>query len=583
VVKPSFKRDACSALPGVLLLVMLVLAAPAAMPSAARAAVAGAGAIPGTNGAPVPELDWGTCPAATPEEERALRAYECTTAEVPLSYRDPQGQSVELALGRLPATDRAHRLGTLFWNPGGPGGPGRIPPAFSAKLHARFDIVGFDPRGVGASTRLRCFETNQEALGLFLWQFPITLAQERRAVDLARRATQQCARNGGPILEHMATGNVARDIDLLRQAVGDQKLTYLGFSYGTHIGEVYANLFPDRVRALTLDGVIDPVEWTTGATPADAYVPIEFRAGSFRGTYQALLTFLDACAHDRRCAFREQGRNLLQKYDTLLRRLRRRPVLLIDPDGSPVVVTYQLAVYYTLGQLHAASNSSELAAVLQEAWLATERRSGARAPRIGRRLPAIVRPTHPRQTPDDEPYIGIGATTAVECTDSTNPSNPWVWPRYARRADRAAPYFGSAWVYSSLFCATWPAVDPDRYTGPWNRPTANPVLLIGNRKGDPGTPYEDAVSTSRELANARLLTLDGFGHTAFRDSQCIVAAVERYLIALALPPRGTVCQPDRGPFDPVPDAVARKQRPLDDALAPTADRAVASASASALR
>jgi pimeloyl-ACP methyl ester carboxylesterase len=553
------------------MLVAFVLAASLAFARPGLAEALVRDEIPGTNGAPVPALEWGQCPAATPEEAEFLKDYQCTTADVPLSYRDPQGQSIELALGRLPAADPEHRLGTLFWNPGGPGGSGRIPPPFSQELHERFDLVGFDPRGVAASTQLRCFETNEQAFQFFGWEFPITLAQERRVIELTRRGTRHCARNGGPILEHMATANVARDLDLLRQAVGDEQLTYLGFSYGTHIGTVYANLFPARVRALTLDAVIDPVEWTTGATPADARVPVEYRAGSFYGSHAALRTFLNACAVDERCAFREEGRDLLRKYDTLLKRLRRRPLQLTDPDGQPLTVTYQLAVGMTLGALYDPSNSTALGQGLQQVWLATEQRDRPATQRLRQRLlPPLARPSRQARTPDDEPYFGIEAGPAVECTDSDNPSNPWEWPRYARRADHAAPYFGSLWLYLSLPCATWPASDPDRYAGPWNKPTANPLLLVGNRRGDPATPYEDAVSTSHELANARLLTLDSFGHTAFLQSQCIVDAIERYLIDVALPPEGTVCQPDRGPFDPIPEPQARDRELLQQALAPAA-------------
>jgi len=525
--------------------------------------------IAGTNGAPVPALAWGSCPAATPEEAEFLEDYQCATAEVPLSYRDPQGQRVTLALGRLPAADPERRLGTLFWNPGGPGVSGRIPPAFSQKLHERFDIVGFDPRGVAASTPLQCFATSQEALELFGWPFPITRAQERNVIELTRRGTERCAQNGGPILEHMATGNVARDLDLLRQAVGDEQLSYLGFSYGTHLAEVYANLFPDRVRALTLDAVADPVQWTTGRTPREASVPLFLRLGSHRGAYTALLRFLQACQDDMRCAFREQGRDLLAKYDTLLRRVRRRPVEIILPDGQPFAVTYQVAVSGTLTSLYDPSNSTDLANTLQEIYLATEPRARP-AGRLKLDPPrAFLRSKrYGLQAPADEPYVGIEQGLAVICTDTDSASNPWVWPRYARAADRVAPYFGSRWSYASLPCATWPSRDADRYTGPWNRPTANPLLLIGNRHGDPATPYENAVSTAGELASARVLTLDSFfGHGAFVQSQCIVDAVERYLVDLQLPPEGTVCHPDRRPFDPLPPPTRNRQQ-LQEALTP---------------
>lgn len=495
------RRPACSSLSVALVLIALV-----AFPRSALAEPVVVDGIPGTNGAPVPALAWAACPATTPEEAEFLKDYQCTTADVPLSYRDPRGQSVKLALGRLPATDPKHRLGTLFWNPGGPGGSGRIPPAFSQRLHERFDIVGFDPRGVAASTPLRCFEDDQEALALFGWPFPITRAQERAAIEATRRGTRRCAENGGPLLEHMATANVARDLDLLRQAVGDEQLSYLGFSYGTHLGAVYANLFPDRVRALSLDAVVDPVQWTTARSPQGALAPLFLRLGSHEGAYEALLAFLRACEEDLRCAFKEQGRDLLAKYDMLLERVRRRPVEIVL-DGLPLTVTYQVAVEGTLLNLYDPIFSADLAAVLQQVYLATERRGQPVAGGLELdRLRSLVRPKYGVPTTTNEPYLGIEQRSGVFCTDSDGASDPWVWPRYARAADRVAPYFGSYWSYISLPCATWPARDADRYTGPWNRPTANPVLLVGNRQGDPATPYQNAVSTARELANARVLT-----------------------------------------------------------------------------
>ncbi len=531
------------------------------------AGTAAATEIPGTNGAPVPLLNWGPCVGATPEEIEFLRPYQCTTARVPLSYRRPNGPKIELALGRLPAANPAKRIGSLFWNPGGPGAPGKIPPPFSELLHERFDLVGFDPRGVGESTPLRCFETIEESFELLFPPFPITPAQERDVIARARLATDACARNGGPIMSHMATANVARDLDLLRQAVGDRRLSYLGFSYGTHIGAVYANLFPRRVRALMLDSVLDPMEWTTGDPPVERPVPLEIRVGSFLGSYDALLTFLDACEADARCAFRERGRDLLRKYDRLLDRIRREPVDLVDPTtGETFTIAYQDAVYITLGALNDPARSAELAAILQELWLATEERKSLvslRQARV-RRLMASAPLWAARQT---EPYFGAEQGYGVLCTDSDFPSNPWEWPFWARLADRRAPYFGAAWTWQSVPCATWPARDADRYAGPWDRETANPVLLVANRLGDPATPYEDAVSTQRLLADARLLTLNSFGHIAFLQSQCVVTAVERYVIALELPRRGTVCQPDRMPFDPLP-APTEGEEALTEAVMP---------------
>lgn len=541
----------------------------------------------GTAGAPVPELDWGPCPAdaSTPASQEPAD-YQCATAEVPLSYRRPHGQSIELAVGRLPAADQDHKIGTLFFNPGGPGGSGRIPPKLTDTLHQRFDIVGFDPRGTNASMPVRCFTSTEQAMRSFGWQFPITLAQERDVIDATERGTDLCARNGGPLLSHMSTANVARDMDLLRQAVGDEKMTYFGYSYGTHLGEVYANLFPGKVRALVLDGVLNPIEWTTGREPAKAYVPFTYRVGSFRGAQHALESFLAACAGDQRCAFGEPGgspKELQGKYDTLLDRLRNEPAKITTPDGQTTTVTYQDAVGLTLSLLYSANASTTLADLLQQLFEATtpQARTRATPPRVD--LPSVPkRPTYVAPSASSVPATApTGASTArptamraaaytggyewfyaVGCLDSSNPGNAYKWPRYARKADQQGRGFGSLWTYRSLPCATWPVSDPDRYAGPWDRDTANPILLVGNSQGDPATPYSDARSTTKLLANARLLTLDSFGHTATGGlSRCIDRRVNRYLIDGKLPPEGTTCQPDRGPFDPAPSPLSRIPSP----------------------
>jgi pimeloyl-ACP methyl ester carboxylesterase len=530
--------------------VCAVLAAGVATPPATAAVESPTG----TNGATVPELDWAACTAATPEEAEALRGYECATADVPLSYRDPDGQSIELALARLPAADPQAKIGSLFWNPGGPGGSGRIPPVFTQRLHERFDLVGFDPRGVGESTPLRCFASNEQAFDLLGQEFPITLAQERAVIERTRQGTEVCARQGGPLLDHMSTANVARDLDLLRAAVGDERLTYIGFSYGTHLGEVYANLFPERVRALTLDAVLDPVEWT-GSAPQDAQRPITARLGSEVGARQALRSFLAECAVDERCAFREEGRDLEDKADRVFARLRRQALEVVDPEtGQTTRITYQLVTSVTLALLYDDALSPLLAEILQEVWTATGRRAAGatelRAPRLAR-LEAPAQPGLQAPAPEDEPYAGVETFAAVACVDGLNPANPYAWPRWARRADRRGGPFGSRWVYLSLPCATWPGQDPDRYAGPWDRDTAGRVLLIGNRRGDPATQYEDARRVDGILRDARLLTLDAWGHTAIGKSACVDRAVERMLIELEHPALNTVCAPDRRPFDPL--------------------------------
>ena len=249
--------------------------------------------------AAVPPLTWRAC--------NDVAGYQCATTRVPLSYRDPGGEQVVLTLGRLRATDRKRRIGTLFVNPGGPGISGRFPSGVSRALRERFDIVGFYPRGVGASSGVRCADAGVDTEPLFAPRLPTTIGEAHRAAAAVRDGADRCARRGGAMLAHASTANVARDLDRLRQAVGDLGLNYIGYSYGTHIGEVYANLFPDRVRAITLDGVIDPIEWTTGRDPEDARMPVGFRMGSYLGAKRALASFLADCRRADHCAFSKPG------------------------------------------------------------------------------------------------------------------------------------------------------------------------------------------------------------------------------------------------------------------------------------
>ena len=541
----------------------LLLYSPA---SSAQDRTPGPSAAPGTNGASVPKISWRSCPKAV-----APGRYECATARVPLSYQNPDGKKISLALGRLPATDQKRKIGTLFWNIGGPGGSARIPPAFSKTLHQRFDIVGFDPRGTNASTPLKCFSSNRQAIETFGRPFPATLKQAAPFFAANERGTRLCDRNAGPIISHMSTANVARDLDLLRRAAGDEKLTYLGFSYGTFLGATYANLFPGKVRAMTLDAVIDPKEWTTGEEPGDAFTkPLSFRIGSFDGSQDALESFFQECAQagpgrgPGKCAFAERGagpNKLEAKYERILARLRQEPVKVTD-GGQTFRVTYQDAVAITLSQLYYAPNSPSLARFLEnlhEATQAAGQRTarGGAAPEVD--VPDV--PVWPRfERPEDRAkqppsYLGLEWFPGVACLDASNPQTIAAWPPYARVADARAPGFGALWTYVSTPCATWPAEDPSRYQGPWDKETANPLLLVGNSRGDPATPYDDARTTAtRRLADARLLTLNSYGHTAsYGDqSRCIDAAVDRYFVEGKLPPKGKVCQPNFGPFAPSP-------------------------------
>jgi pimeloyl-ACP methyl ester carboxylesterase len=500
----------------------------------------------GTNGAATPKPDWKPC---------GTIGSVCAMVSVPLDYDDPKGPTIELSVAKLPAEDQAHRIGSVFWNSGGPGGAAAqdvrdgADKIFSEELRRRFDVVGIDPRGVGDSTPIRCFASADERAA-FLGRAPAipTTATELDAVlTVSREYSERCAAKGGPLLRHMSTANVARDMDLMRVAVGDAQLTYLGVSYGTHLGAVYANLFPDKVRALTLDGNLDAVAWSTGRGNESRRTPFDSRIQSSIGAKATLDGFLEECqrAGAPKCALAADG-DPTDKFEELLTRLRKAPIVLPVPEGTPVTITYSLFVGLVFSSLYAPPDLwPSIAAGIQGIY------EGSNVPASVEMMNQTARAAQQRigfapNDPFDDSF------SAVVCSETDNPSNANAWVRNARRESRVFGAAGDFWAWGSVPCATWKAKDDDRYVGPWNRQTANPILLVNNFF-DPATSFESAVNLSDQLNNAHLLPVAGYGHVAFGASACASQAIDRYLIDLAMPADDLLCQQDAVPFSqPVP-------------------------------
>ncbi|MFC4124705.1 alpha/beta hydrolase [Nocardia rhizosphaerae] len=476
--------------------------------------------------AATPALNWADCEDG----------FQCAMARVPLDYHSPQGEQLELAVIKLPATDPGLRIGTLFVNFGGPGPSGvdrlraraRWPWLFSEELRARFDLVSWDPRGVSRSAGAQCFGSVDEQAE-YLGSFPgiPTDPQDEpeffaRSADLAAR----CGATAGPILRHASTANTARDLDLLRRAVGDAALTYHGISYGTQVGAVYANMFPGRVRAMALDGSLDFAGNANGHDTDGTEVPLDTRQGVAVGIAETFDAFLRECsAAGPRCAFASGDPEL--KWLALAERARLAPIVL---DG--VAWTFSRVVS-TAGSLSRPQFYPELAALLQNLFDAAA--------------------TFPRRAPDAEvdksyPANRVEAFYTIQCADSTVPTDPAVYSRAAAAEDLRNPYFGRIAVFNAMPCAFWPAHDTDRYTGPWNRATAAPILVLNSRY-DPATPLHGAYAGAGQLAHARVVVVEGAGHSSMYVASTCAEHVKRdYLFTAQLPPEGLRCGIDRSPF-----------------------------------
>jgi pimeloyl-ACP methyl ester carboxylesterase len=497
---------------------------------------------------PTPVLHWTAC----------RKTDQCATAELPLDYSHPRGAKIRVALLRVRAKDPSHRLGTVFVNPGGPGDPARdwaarLSQAVPAAILDRFDIVGADPRGAGGSTRIRCFATRAEQMRAeapLTARFPSTPAQQRTRIRAAQAVGRACSTRARPVASAMSTTEDARDLDVLRRAVGDRKLTYFGESYGSYLGLVYANMFPDRVRAIAIDGIVDPR--ALAGTPATAHVPVFDRIRAAAASYRALHELLELCqrAGRPRCSF--AAANTPARFGQLASRLRAHPLHLAAHGFKPVTVTYPALIAYTEQWLHLPGGYRGLFADLT----GLARLTGPGGGGTGRA--ALVRAflrRHPVAPPPPGYDNQLEAQSGVACTDGLHAANAASWPAAAAAADRRARYFGAFYAWLSVQCArnTWTAQDPNVYRGPFDRHTAAPVLVIGGW-WDPATSYRNAVEVARLLPSSRLVSSDNWGHESVGTSACVDDSLWDYLIhPLAPAPKVTHCRGNVQPF-PLPSS-----------------------------
>lgn len=503
---------------------------------------------------PVAPVEWVPCApedlADVPPAEQPQ--FSCANYNVPLNHDKPKQGTINIALMKRAANNPAERVGALFVNPGGPGGSGYAWPKttrFDGPIEDHFDTIGFDPRGVGRSTPLKCFATEEDYESVFgpMAQIPVTAEQEAEVTKANKDYGRFCKRFAGPLVNHMSTKDVVRDLDLLRAAAGEEKLNYVGFSYGTLIGATYVNMFPDNARAIILDGNVDPTLRLLDGLEYDRQ-----RTDGFEISLDAFLAECDSVGEA--CAFTGGAR---EKWDALQNYLRNTgPTTL--PDGT-VVDEYQM-VGLTASALYDPASFVDLAAFLQATWDASHPSAQRSAPSVDsaavQRLVAGAGRAK-LDAPADTPYGYDDSYAAVNCADKPFNNTLGEMPQIADKWERQMPAFGRYLAWSdAAICPVWPVKQPDAWRGPWHARTANPVLVVGNYY-DPATQYEYAKRMSKQLGNARLVSVDSFGHCILGDSACADKIAADYLVGLAVPGPGTVCYPDVQPFDPAAAATRK--------------------------
>ena len=448
----------------------------------------------------------------SPGGDRPL-SFGCAKLRVPLDYRDPSRKAIDLFLVRVRLAGQQKRIGSLVVNPGGPGGSGAdaavgLGLSLPTELLSRFDVVGFDPRGVGLSAPVECISDQLKDRSLQL--DPDARDAFATQARLSRQVSADCGAKYGDELQHYNTEETARDLDLVRQAVGDAKLTYLGYSYGTRLGSVYAQLFPTRVRALVLDGAVDP--------KAGEVASARTQAAGFERAFDQFAA--DCRARKAACLIGPDPRATVSR---IMAEARRAPI----PGGSggrtatagPVLLAIVSALY----------DRGDWAA-LESALAEADHGSSSGLFRLADRY---------NERDDQGHYTNLAdANTAISCADAAEKVPDATVQRALSSWHRQYPLFGSALALGLLTCQQWRA--PREPLPAVRAAGAPPVLVIGT-VNDPATPYASAKVLAGTLASGRLLTWQGEGHTAYPKTRCVTAAVDAYLVSLTVPAANATC------------------------------------------
>ena len=472
------------------------------------------------------KVSWYACDKKGMGEAKSGKdtGFTCAKVKVPLDYDNPGGETIEIAVKKRTASGDS--VGSLFVNPGGPGGSGielveSAGSYFSKNLTSSYDVVGFDPRGVGASTAVDCLtdaELDAERAGANDPATPSAAATQERAQKMG----EACAAKTSPagLLDHIDTISAAKDLDILRAVDGQQTLTYLGFSYGTYLGATYAELFPANTGRLVLDGAVDP------SLSAE-----ELTLGQAKGFEASLRAYVQSCQSSKLgCPLSGDVDSGVSQIRELLESTKAAPLPTSD-DKRPL--TYDLAVYGVLGSMYQTQLWPSLTLALSQAM-------GKMGEPDGSALLAIADAVSSRQS--DGSYSGNGAEAlmAVNCLDYPVQRDNTSWEENAKAVNEASPTFGSQLLYPDAYCQGWGHTS-SRKREKITASGAAPILVVGTT-GDPATPYAWSESLADQLESGQLMTWKGDGHTAYgRSNDCVKKAVDTYLLNGTMPDKGLTC------------------------------------------
>jgi pimeloyl-ACP methyl ester carboxylesterase len=457
------------------------------------------------------ELTWQDC----------YEDFQCTTLDVPIDYSDLTVGTFEISVLRYLALDQANRIGSLVVNPGGPGSSGvnyayNAEYLFSPDITDRYDIVGFDPRGVGESAPIRCFTDSEIDANYAADGKPDSAAELNEAIAETKKYAEKCLKQNDH-LTSFSTANAARDMDVLREALGDEKLNYMGKSYGTFMGSLYAQLFPDKIGRVVLDGAVDPT--------VSQYGQVLAQAASFD---DALTAFLKECSKAKNCSLPTDVNQARKAIIALLDATAKKPIPLKNPDGDERQVTESLLI---LGMASAFYNSEEGWPVLRTAFREIKTGYGDEILKLADQYSGRLKDGSYRSNEFDSGAI-------IDCLDFRDTRNLTEISADAKKIAERAPIFGPYLAYAGLTCKYLPATTPVAIT---SISVEAPILIIGTTR-DPATPYAWAVGLQKIIANSQLLTLVGDGHTGHnRGSACIDDAVDAYYLNGVLPAQNLRC------------------------------------------